>query len=344
MGVNLRDLVPKTTVRLEDLSGKSIAIDAYNALYQFLAIIRQPDGTPLKDSRGRVTSHLSGLLYRTSNLVEKGIRPIYVFDGVPPALKETEIKRRMKVKKEALVKYEKAVKEGKIEEARVYAQATSRLKDYMAEDSKRLLDLMGIPWVQAPSEGEAQAAHLVKRGDADYCASQDYDSLLFGAPRLLRNVTISGRRKLPRKKVYIEVVPETVELEKVLRECGITYEQIIDVGILIGTDFNPEGVKGLGPKTALKLVKEHGRLENALPHIKNAEFPVKPQRIREIFLHPKVTDNHKIEWKESDIEDVVNFICRERDFSEDRVRKTLEKMRKGAKKQKGKTTLEKWLR
>ena len=344
MGVNLRDLVPKKTVRLEDLSGKSIAIDAYNALYQFLAIIRQPDGTPLKDTMGRITSHLSGLLYRTSNLVEIGIKPIYVFDGTPPTLKEVEIKRRMKAKEEALIRYEQAIKEGKIEEARMYAQATSRLKDYMAEDSKKLLDLMGIPWVQAPSEGEAQAAHLVKRGDADYCASQDYDSLLFGAPRLVRNVTISGRRKLPSKNVYIEVVPEVVELENVLQECNITYEQLIDVGILIGTDFNPDGVKGLGPKTALKLIKEHGNIENAMQYLKNAEFPVEPQRIREIFLHPKVTDNYKIEWKEPDIEGIVNFICRERDFSEERVRKAVEKMQKGITKQKGKTTLEEWFR
>jgi flap endonuclease-1 len=342
LGVNLRDLVPKTIVRLEDLSGKSIAIDAYNALYQFLAIIRQPDGTPLKDATGRITSHLSGLLYRTSNLVEMGIKPIYVFDGTPPALKEVEIKRRVKAKEEALIKYEHALKEGKIEEARVYAQATSRLKDYMAEDSKKLLDLMGIPWVQAPSEGEAQAAHLVKRGDADYCASQDYDSLLFGAPRLVRNVTISGRRKLPSKNVFIEVVPEIIELENVLKECGITYEQLVDIGILIGTDFNPDGIKGLGPKTALKLIKEHENIENTLPHLKNAEFPVEHQRIREIFLKPTVTDNYKIESKEPDIEDVVNFICRERDFSEDRVRKAIEKMQKGITKQKGKTTLEKW--
>ena len=342
MGVNLRDLVPKITVKLEDLSGKSIAIDAYNALYQFLAIIRQPDGTPLKDNLGRVTSHLSGLLYRTSNLVEMGIKPIYVFDGIPPTLKEVEIKRRMRVKEEAAVRYERALKEGKIGEARVYAQATSHLKDYMAEDSKKLLDLMGIPWIQAPSEGEAQAAHLARRGDADYCASQDYDSLLFGAPKLLRNVTISGRRKLPSKNVYVEIVPEVVELEQALKECGITYEQLIDVGILIGTDFNPDGIKGLGPKTALKLVKEHGSLENALPHLKNAEFPAEPQRIREIFLKPRTTDSYKIEWREPDVEGVVTFICKERDFSEDRVRKTLERMQKGTEKLKGKTTLEKW--
>jgi len=342
LGVNLRDLVPKTAVKLEDVGGKSIAIDAYNALYQFLAIIRQPDGTSLKDNAGRVTSHLSGLLYRTSNLVEMGIKPIYVFDGTPPALKEVEIKRRAKVKQEAAVRYERVLKEGKMEQARVYAQATSRLKDYMADDSKKLLDLMGIPWVQAPSEGEAQAAHMVKRGHADYCASQDYDSLLFGAPKLIRNVTISGRRRLPSKNVFVEVIPEIVQLDQVLKECGITYEQLVDVGILIGTDFNPDGIEGLGPKTALKLIKEHGTLEETLSFVKNAQFPAEPQRIREIFLKPAITDDYKVEWKEPDVEGLVSFIVKERDFSEDRVRKTLERMQAGTKKLKGKTTLEHW--
>jgi flap endonuclease-1 len=342
LGVNLRDLVPKTVVKLEDLGGKSMAIDAYNALYQFLAIIRQPDGTPLKDSGGRVTSHLSGLLYRTSNLVEMGIKPIYVFDGKPPSLKEVEIQRRAKIKQDAQVRYERAIKEGKIEEARTYAQATSKLKDYMTEDSKKLLNLMGIPWIQAPSEGEAQAAHLAKRGDADYCASQDYDSLLFGAPKLVRNVTISGKRRLPSKNVVIDVVPEIVELERVLKGCGISYEQLVDVGILIGTDFNPGGIEGLGPKTALKLVKEYGTLENALPHIKNAEFPAEPRRIREIFLNPPITNNYRVEWKEPDLEGIVNFICRERDFSEDRIRKSVERMQKGLTQAKGKSTLDKW--
>jgi len=342
LGVNLRKLVPKTKVDLKSLSGKSIAIDAYNALYQFLAIIRQPDGTPLKDSFGRITSHLSGLFYRTTNLVEMGIKVVYVFDGVPPTLKEVEIKRRAKVKEEALVKYERALQEGRIEEARTYAQMTSRLKDYMAEDSKRLLTQMGVPWIQAPSEGEAQAAHLAKKGDTNYCASQDYDSLLFGASMLVRNVTISGRRKLPRKPVYVEVVPEIIELDQVLKELKITREQLVDIGILVGTDFNPEGVKGIGPKTALKLIKQHGSLEKLLPTLKEAEFPVEPQRIREIFLNPKVTDNYKLIWKEPDIEGVVNFLCHERDFSEKRVRKALKKMTEGLKKAKGEVTLETW--
>ncbi len=342
MGVNFRDLVPKTIIKLEDLSGKIIAIDAYNALYQFLAIIRQPDGTPLKDSSGKITSHLSGLFYRTSNLLEMGIKPVYVFDGTPPALKEVEIKRRAKVKEEAAAKYEQAIAQGRIAEARTYAQATSKLKDYMEDDSKRLLALMGLPWIQAPSEGEAQAAHMTKQGAADYCASQDYDSLLFGAPKLIRNVTISGRRKLPNKNVYIDVVPELIELNKVLGECEISHEQLIDIAILTGTDFNPDGIKGLGPKTALKLVKTYGTLESALPHIKNAEFPVDPKKIREIFSHPTITDDYKLEWKDLDTRGIVDFLCRERDFSEDRVNKVFERIQESTKKQKGKTTLEKW--
>jgi flap endonuclease-1 len=224
----------------------------------------------------------------------------------------------------------------------MFAQATTSMKDYMKDDAKRILDLMGLPWIQAPSEGEAQAAHMTRRGDADYCASQDYDSLLFGASLLLRNVTISGRRKLPSKNVYVDIVPEVIALDSVLKQCEITHAQLIDVGILIGTDFNPDGIKGLGPKTALKLIKEHGTLENAVPYIKNAEFPHPPESIREVFLHPAVTDNYRIEWKEPNVEGIVDFLCRQKDFSEDRVRKALEKMQAGAQKQKGKTTLEKW--
>jgi flap endonuclease-1 len=342
MGVNLGDLVPKTPVDLDNLCGKKIAIDAYNALYQFLAIIRQPDGTPLKDHSGMITSHLSGLFYRTCNLIEKGIKAVYVLDGMAPALKEAEIKRRSKVKEEAQIRYEKALTEGKAEEARTYAQMTSRLKDYMADDSKRLLKCMGVPWVQAPSEGEAQAAYLAKKGDTDYCASQDFDSLLFGAPMLLRNLTISGRRKLPRKKVYVEVVPEIVEMRRLLNELEITHEQLIDIGILIGTDFNPDGVKGIGPKTALKLIKKHGSLEEALHEIQEVEFPAEPRVIKEIFLHPRVTDNYVLPWRDPDLEETVNFLCNEKDFSEDRVRKALEKAVQGMKEAKSKKTLEAW--
>jgi flap endonuclease-1 len=342
LGVNFKDLIPKNPVKLEDLSGKVIAIDAYNAIYQFLSIIRQPDGTPLKDSTGKITSHLSGLFYRTSNLIEMGIKPVYVFDGESPVLKAAEIERRRQVKVEAAIRYEKAVKEGKPAEARMYAQASTSMKDYMLDDSQKLLGLMGLPWVQAPGEGEAQAAHMARKGTADYCASQDYDSLLFGAPKLLRNVTISGRRKLPSKNIYIDIVPEVVELSKALNACSVTYEQLIDVGILIGTDFNPDGIPGIGPKTALKLIRQYGTLEKALPNIKNPVFPCDPQEIREIFLHPQVTDDYKLEWKEPDEQGIIDFMCREKEFGEERIKKSLERMTAGSKKQKGKVSLEKW--
>jgi len=339
MGVNLRALVPPEAVKvveLRELAGKVVAFDAYNALYQFLAIIRGPDGRPLMDSRGRVTSHLSGLFYRTVNLIELGIKPIFVFDGKPPALKEMELKRRMKIREEALIKYEQALKEGRLEEARKYAQQAAKLKDQMVEDAKRLLTLMGVPWVQAPSEGEAQAAHLARCGDADLCASQDYDSLLFGAPALVRNVTISGRRKLPGKDIYVEVKPEIIRLDVLLQKLGLTREQLIDIAILVGTDYNPKGVKAIGPKRAYELIRKHGSLERALPHLKEAEFPVDPAEIKRIFLEPEVTDEYELKWSEPDVEGVVAFLCEEHDFSKERVEKALNRVREALKRAKKK--------
>jgi len=200
LGVDLGDLIPRQKTGLDELSGKTFAVDAYNALYQFLAIIRGPTGAPLMDRQGRVTSHLSGLLYRTTNLAERGIRLVYVFDGIPPTLKETEIKRRRAVKEEAIIKYEAAVTRGEVAEAKRFAQATASLKDIMIDDAHRLLDYLGVPYVQAPSEGEAQAAYMTSRGDVWAAVSQDYDSLLFGAIRLVRNLAITGKRKLPMRE------------------------------------------------------------------------------------------------------------------------------------------------
>ncbi len=326
LGVDLADIVLEEPVKLEDLSNRTLAVDAYNALYQFLAIIRQPDGTPLKDHQGRITSHLSGLLYRTANLVEKRIRLVFVFDGKPPELKEEEIRRRRRIKQEAISQYETAVKEGRIEEARKYAQATSQLKDLMVEDAKRLLDALGIAWIQAPSEGEAQAAFMAERGDVWAVASQDHDSLLFGAPRMLKNLAITGRRKLPRRDAYVEVEPRVIELEKSLQVLSLTREQLVDVGILIGTDFNPDGVKGVGPKTAVKFIREHGNLEKVV--LDNPEIKIYPEfnSIRNVFLRPNVTADYSLKWSKPDVQKVVEFLCGERDFSEERVRKAVSRM------------------
>jgi len=325
LGVDLADVATQRPITLESLTNRTLAVDAYNALYQFLAIIRQPDGTPLRDRQGRVTSHLSGLLYRTANLCEMGIKLSFVFDGKPPELKDSEIQRRRQIKQAATVQYQKALKEGKLREARTYAQATSTLKDQMVDDAKRLLTAMGQSWIQAPSEGEAQASYMASRGDVWAVASQDHDSLLFGAPRMVKNLAITGRRKLPRRDAYIEVEPELVELYKVLQELSVTREQLIDVGILIGTDFN-DGVKGIGPKTALKLIRENGRLEKILE--KDSSITIEPSynRVREIFEHPNVTPDYSLKWSEPDEGKIVSFLCGERDFSEDRVRKAVSRM------------------
>ena len=331
MGVNLRDLIPDTAKReleLKELKGKVIAVDAYNALYQFLTAIRQPDGTPLMDRMGRITSHLSGLFYRTINLIENGIKPVYVFDGKPPEIKKMEIERRKKVKEEAVKKYEEALKKGDLEAAKRYAQMSSKLTEAMVEDSKRLLTAMGIPWVQAPAEGEAQAAYMAKKGDAFAAASQDYDSLLFGAPRLVRNLAITGKRKLPRKNVYVEVKPELIELDKLLKALGISHEQLIDIAILLGTDYNPEGVKGVGPKTALRLVKSYGSIDKIIKVVPRQEFPIDPLEIKKYFLNPPVTDSYKLEWREPDEEQIIQILVREHDFSLERVKNAIERLKK----------------
>lgn len=342
MGVDLGELITKRKITFQEIVGKSIAIDAYNSLYQFLAIIRGASGEPLMDRRGRITSHLSGLFYRNSNLLELGIKPLYVFDGKPPLEKEIEIKRRRHAREEAVIKYEKALKEGDLVAARTYAQAAVTLKDELVEDAKRLLTLMGIPWIQAPSEGEAQAAFMVARGDVWAVGSQDHDSLLFGAPRLIRNLTISGRRKLPGRNLYVEITPEFIDLNETLKNLSITREQLIDIGILIGTDFNPDGVKGIGPKKALGLIREYGSLEKILPLLKGASFPTPIEGIRKIFLSPKVTEDYSLEWREPDIEGTKAFLCEERDFSPERVEKALKAILEGRKKFDRKPSLTKW--
>ncbi len=338
MGVNLSAIIPAEKRKMTDFNGWSVAIDAYNTIYQFISIIRQPDGTPLVDRMGRMTSHLSGVLYRTTNLMEAGIRPVYVFDGKPDELKKDTIAQRKAAKERAQAAYEKAIEEGDMETARMKAQQTSKLTWEMVDEAKKLLDMMGIPYVQAPSEGEAQASYMAMKGVVRAAASQDFDSLLFGAPRLIRNLTITGRRKLPRKQIYIDIVPELVELEPALRSLGITRAQLVDVAILVGTDFNP-GIKGIGPKKGLKLIQKHGTLEAVM---KEKGFEIANYgRIRDIFLNPVVTDDVEISWGSPDEEAIVSYLCGERDFSENRVRSTIRRMQK-ARQKANQTTLDSW--
>jgi flap endonuclease-1 len=331
MGINLSEIVKKQSISFPSLSNKSIAIDAHNALYQFLSIIRQPDGTPLKDSKDRITSHLAGLLYRTSNLVEVGIKPIYVFDGAPPPFKVKTLEGRRAIKEKATFEWKKAIEAGDLELARMKAQQTSRLSKQMIEDSKKLLDALGLPWVQAPSEGEAQASWMASQSKVYACASQDFDSLLFGSPLLVRNLAITGKRKLPKRKVWVNVQPELVDLEQTLKILGISKEQLVDVAILMGTDFN-EGIKGIGPKGGVKLLKQWGSLEKVWAELRKEKKLSIPeeiisnyQQIREIFLRPEVISPPKLIWRRVDKEKVEKLLCDEHQFSVSRVDNALKK-------------------
>ncbi|MEN3048551.1 MAG: flap endonuclease-1 [Candidatus Caldarchaeales archaeon] len=343
MGVKLGDIIPPDAVEeveLEFFRGKSIAVDGYNTLYQFLSIIRGPDGRPLMDSKGRVTSHLSGLFFRTVNLLEVGAKVVYVFDGEPPQQKLETIRKRLEAKREAAAKYEEALKAGDLEAARKYAAQTATLERYMVESATRLLDAMGVPYVFAPSEGEAQAAHMARRGKVWGSASQDYDSVLFGSPRLVRNLSIIGRRKLPGRREYVEVRPEVVYAERLFSALNVTREQLIDVAILVGTDYFG-GVKGVGPKRALQLIREHGTAEAALRHL-GTEPAVDIGEVRRLFLEPAVTDEVRLEWRPLDQERVKRVLCDEHDFSEERVEKALKELLERQRRTSGMTSLDQW--
>ena len=331
MGVNLRELIPdeaKEVVDIKGLRGRIIALDAYNMLYQFLTAIRQPDGTPLMDRQGRITSHLSGLFYRTINMAEAGIKPVYVFDGIPPEMKKRELSERMKRKKEAEKKLEEVRRKGRIEEARKYAMQAAHLTREMADEAKKLLDAMGIPWVQAPSEGEAQASYMAWKGDVWAAGSQDYDSLLFGAPRLVRNLAITGKRKLPGRNVYVEVKPEIIYLDKLLKKLGITREQLIVIGILLGTDYNPKGIPGFGPKTALRHVKTYRDPIRALKAVEKMAGDYDIIAIYNYFLKPDVTDDYRIQFRPPDEGKIYQILVEEHDFNPERVKRATERLRK----------------
>ena len=316
MGTSIGEILELRETSLDALAGKVIAVDAYNMLYQFLSIIRQPNGTPLRDSAGRVTSHLSGLIYRTTNLMEKGLKLVFVFDGKPSELKAEVIRARSMRRAEARKRWAAAEIP---EEALKFAKASTRIEPGIVEDAKKLLEYLGIPHVQAPSEGEAQAAFMVRKGDADVVASQDFDSLLFGAPVMVRNLSA------PRRRVKLELAV----LNDIEHRLGITHEELVEIAILVGTDFNP-GIKGIGAKRALKLIKEHHSIDELLAksviEIENASGIANYELVRNIFLHPEVNTEYELRWSEPDEEKVKEFLCELHDFSEERVNKALERI------------------
>ncbi len=345
MGLNISDIIPKKEFKLSDLNGKLVCVDAFNTLYQFLSSIRQPDGTPLMDSKKRVTSHLSGIFYRNINLLSEGIKLVYVFDGKAPDLKRKTHQKRGELRELAKERYESAKQEEDIDNMKRYSSQLLRLDDEMVKESKELLEAMGIAVIQAPGEGEAEAAYLAKIKEEVFASvSQDYDSLLFGAPKLIRSLTLAKRRKT--FSGWVENKPEIIELEKVLNTLEISLDQLICLGILVGTDYNPKGIPRIGQKKALQIVKQH---KQPILIFKSVEDQMKSlseedqfdwREIFQLFHKPDVI-NEDFEFKEVNEEKIKKLLVEKHEFSIDRVEKQLEKLRDIKEKQKQKG-LNKW--
>jgi flap endonuclease-1 len=327
MGVDLGELVDRKDIDFADLNDKEIAVDAMNTLYQFLSIIRQRDGTPLKDSSGNITSHLSGLFYRNINLMENNIRPVYVFDGKAPELKEKETTKRRKKREDAREEWKKLKEEGKISEAYSKATQSSKVTGDMIEESKELLEAMGLAYVQAPSEGEAQAAHMVNEDQVYAVGSQDWDCLLFGAERMVKNLTTRKKRKTS-SGGQKEISTELIELENVLEQLEVTHEELIWMGVLMGTDFNPDGIHGIGPKTALKIVKRNDSWEEITEEEKfEWDSENDPEAIIDFLKNPPTVDTD-YSFSNPDPDRIKEILVDKHDFSEDRVDSGLEKLEK----------------
>lgn len=329
MGLQLRELIVKKEISISDLKGKVLAVDGYNNLYQYLTSIRNADGSAFTDKNGRVTSHLIGLFNRTTSLMEEGIKLIFVFDGKAPDIKKKTWEKRSEVKKEAALKWKEAEIAGDIESMKKFSSRTAILTKEMLDDAKKVIAALGLPIVQAPSEGEAQASYMVKQGDAYACVSQDYDNLIFGCPRLLKNLSIAGKRKKTGTLGYTTIKPEIIVLKEVLEHLNLTLDQLIVLGILIGTDYNPGGIKGIGPKTALKLVQEHQDKEAIFEQAEwKKHFPdLEWKEVYDTIKNMPVTDKYTLEWKPIDEKKLVQLLVQDYNFMEERVVSKLEKLK-----------------
>jgi len=338
MGVQISEIIPRKEISIADLKGKIIAIDAFNTLYQFLTTIRQPDGTPLMDKAGNITSHLSGLFYRNINLLQEGIKPVYVFDGQPPELKQAEIEKRKEAKRVAEQRYESAKSLKDTEGMKKYSGRFVKITDEIIEESKKLLTAMGIPIIQSPGEGEAEAAILARAKKVWAAASQDYDALLYGTPFLVRNLTLARRRRTA-AGIYVDVKTELIEFQDVLNKLQIDRDQLICLAILVGTDYNPGGIKGLGQKRALEIVQKYKYPVEIFKHIQNNDkynFIFDWQEVFKQFHEYEASPIQEIEFKKVD-EAKVKEILLSHEFSENRIDSGLQKLRKieEDKKQKG---------
>jgi flap endonuclease-1 len=322
MGLQIGEIVVRKDITFPELKGKIIAVDAFNAIYQFLSSIRQPDGTPLMDSKGRVTSHLSGIFYRNVSLLAEGMKLAYVLDGEYNILKGRTHEIRDEAKEEAKEKYEKAKDEEDVEAMSKYSRGFMKLTLEMKEEAKELLEALGIPVIQAPGEGEMQCAKLVQDGEAWAVGSQDYDALVVGGTRLIQNLTLARKRKTV--SGVVDISPEIISYQETLAALGIDPDQFISLAILVGTDFNPGGIKGIGPKKALALVRQRKYPVEIFKEVEH-QIEFNWQEVFEIFKKPNVK-SLKLNFPKVNPQKVKEILVERHDFSLERVEKNLEKL------------------
>jgi len=325
LGVLLTPILKREQTSLKALKTRSFAVDASIELHRFLALVRRPDGTLFTDNSGRVTSHLMGLLSWTSRLItEYAMSPVFVFDGPANPMKRRTLEARRMARRKAEAEYAEARATGDYSRAWSKAVMTGRVTGEVLEDAKWMLKLMGVPWLDAPEDAEAQASYMAAKGDVWAVGSKDYDSLLYGAPILARYLSISGQEFLPTQHRMRRLIPELVKLPENLAILGITREQLVDLAILVGTDFN-EGIRGIGPKKALSLIRKYGSLEH-LPDQIRKQGPPGFDDVRQVFLHPKIREFYELNASQPDAEGLVGFLVTDRGFSEDRVSRVAERL------------------
>ncbi len=317
MGCNLRDLANAKDTTMETMRGKTVGIDSFLLAFQFLTTIRDRsptgDGGPLRAENGKVVAHLMGFLARASTMLAKGVKPVFIFDGTHPDLKKDEMDARRAVREQAEKEWKAALEAGDYATAQKMAQRCVKYTPEMVDESIEMLKLMGIPAFRAAAEGEAQAAVMAAKGQLDAVATQDWDALLYGAPFVIRNFASDGSKRMGRI-----IRAQEIELDQILADNELTREQLIDLGIMIGTDFHP-GIRGIGPKTGLKFIKEFGSIEGVC-EAKQKEIPDRLSEIRQIFLnHPVVeVSDEDLQQGTVDVEGLKKFLIDERQFSQKR--------------------------
>ncbi|KAI5863916.1 DNA-repair protein rad2 [Durotheca rogersii] len=299
------------------------------SIYSFLIAVRS-DGQQLTNESGDTTSHLMGMFYRTLRMVDNGIKPLYVFDGAPPKLKSGELARRFQRKAEAKEGLEEAKETGTAEDVEKFSRRTVKVTREHNAECQQLLKLMGIPYIIAPTEAEAQCAVLARAGKVYAAASEDMDTLCFNSPVLLRHLTFSEQRKEPIQEIYVDKVLEGLNMDR---------NQFVDLCILLGCDY-VDPIPKIGPNTALKMIREHGTLEKVVEHIKNNPKFTLPEDwpfedARALFFQPDVRQADDplcdFKWDKPDTEGLVKFLVTDKGFNEDRVRAGAARLEKATK-------------